>query len=190
VDAGTVLLLGTAAHVDWTNLPLRPIFLPLMSRLVFCLAGADVQRAQVVGAPFLVPLPVQSGPVEIEATKPSGDVFRVTGTNTGGRGLRYDDTHEVGIYLFRVLNAKTTKQVACAVNPDPDESDAATLSREELTQRLGAEVLVYCDDPEDVGGAVRRRREGQSLGPFLLIAVLVALMLESYFANCRGRKPS
>jgi hypothetical protein len=41
-----------------------------------------------------------------------------------------------------------------------------------------------------VAGAVRRLREGQSLGPLLLIAVVVGLMLEGYFANCRGRKPA
>ena len=44
VGAGSVLLLGTALHVDWTNLPLKPLFLPLLTRLTFHLAGADAER--------------------------------------------------------------------------------------------------------------------------------------------------
>ena len=40
-EAGSVFFLGTGVHVNWTNLPLRPIFLPLVSRLVFELAGVE-----------------------------------------------------------------------------------------------------------------------------------------------------
>ncbi|HKI19259.1 MAG TPA: BatA domain-containing protein, partial [Isosphaeraceae bacterium] len=39
VGQGAVLFLGTAVHVDWTNLPLKPLFLPMVARLTFHLAG-------------------------------------------------------------------------------------------------------------------------------------------------------
>ena len=39
VGTGSVLLLGTGVHVDWTNLPLKPLFLPLLARLTLHLAG-------------------------------------------------------------------------------------------------------------------------------------------------------
>ena len=42
--AGSVLLLGTSLHVDWTNLPLKPLFLPLVARLTFHLAGHERQN--------------------------------------------------------------------------------------------------------------------------------------------------
>ena len=41
VGTGSVLLLGTGVHVDWTNLPLKPIFLPLLARLTLHLAGTS-----------------------------------------------------------------------------------------------------------------------------------------------------
>ena len=44
VGTGSVLLLGTGLHVDWTNLPLKPLFLPLLARLTFHLAGAESER--------------------------------------------------------------------------------------------------------------------------------------------------
>ena len=41
VEQGKVLMLGVAAQTGWTNLPLRPIFMPLLVRLSFDLAGAE-----------------------------------------------------------------------------------------------------------------------------------------------------
>ena len=49
VGAGSVLLLGTGVHVDWTNLPLKPLFLPLLARLTLHLAGAETERTMGLG---------------------------------------------------------------------------------------------------------------------------------------------
>ena len=57
LGSGSVLLLGTALHVDWTNLPVKPIFLPLLTRLTFQLAGADTDRTMALaGAPVAIPV--------------------------------------------------------------------------------------------------------------------------------------
>ena len=47
VGLGSVLLLGTSVHVDWSNLPLRPLFLPLVARLTFYLADANAAQRQL-----------------------------------------------------------------------------------------------------------------------------------------------
>jgi len=189
LGAGSVVLLGTAAHVDWTNLPLRPLFLPLMARMTFRFAGLDSERVQTIaGAPILIPVPTGMPAAEIEVIHPLGDVFRIPAAKIDGGVFRYGDTHEIGTYVFRWLNAKEPKQFAHAVNPDPEEHDVATLTQEDLAKRLGT-TLSYCDNPEELGSALRRLREGQSLWEFFLAAVLVSLLLEAYLANCRGRKP-
>ena len=69
------------------------------------------------------------------------------------------------------------------------ESDAALMPREELTQKLGRELLAFCDQPQEVAATMRRLREGQSLWEFFLFATLGALMVEAYLANVRVRKP-
>ena len=57
VGTGSVLLLGAAVHVDWTNLPLKPLFLPLLARLTFRLAGAEAERTMgLAGAPVTLSL--------------------------------------------------------------------------------------------------------------------------------------
>ena len=57
VGTGSVLLFGTGIHVDWTNLPLKPLFLPLLARLTLHLAGAETERTMgLAGAPVTLPL--------------------------------------------------------------------------------------------------------------------------------------
>jgi hypothetical protein len=189
VGAGSVLLLGTGMHVEWTNLPLRPLFLPLVARLTFRLAGVEAERSQVLaGRPFLVPLPAQAENIELEVTTPAGEVTR-TPVKSDGRFFRFTETHEAGTYLFRWTGARAARPTACSVNIDPDESDPAVLTQEELTRRLGPETLVFCDDPDDVAGVIHRLREGQSLWELFLGLALGVLMLEVWLANGRRARP-
>ncbi len=82
VGTGSVLLLGTGVHVDWTNLPLKPLFLPLLARLTLHLAGAETERTTgLAGAPVRLPLGRgkvhdQAGEPEVEVVRPSGEVVR------------------------------------------------------------------------------------------------------------------
>jgi hypothetical protein len=186
VGAGSVLLLTTAVQGGWTNLPLRPLFLPLVARLTFHLAGAEVERGQVtVGAPLVVPLGRQAGRPEVEVVRPSGEVLRVHDAEAGAPVFRYADTHEPGVYLLRVLGGPPGREFVFAVNVDPEECDPAVLTPAELKERFGRRPLVVCEAPEGLAGTVRRLREGTGLGEVFLAAVLAGLVLETLLANRR-----
>jgi hypothetical protein len=191
VGSGSVLLLGTGLHVEWTNLPLKPIFLPLLARLTFHLAGMQADRSGVlVGAPLVVPLGNQETPADMDIVRPSGEVLRVRPEDAGAHSIRYADTHEVGIYLVRVGEAQEQKQYVFAVNCDPEESDSAELTSEEVKARFGQRPLLICDKPEEVAGTIHRLREGKSLWEAFLWAVLAGLVVEAFLANRFGIKPS
>ena len=78
---GKVLMLGASAQVDWSNLPLRPIFLPLVTQLTFDLAGIErANRNLIAGQPLVLPLvaqPPAAGPAEVEVTRPGGETLRL-----------------------------------------------------------------------------------------------------------------
>jgi hypothetical protein len=186
VGDGLVLLLGTAVHGDWSNLPLKPIFLPLFARLTFHLAGAVRDRSQVLaGASLVIPLQGRGKPVAIEVVRPSGDVVR-TQARAKGDNFRYSDTHEGGVYQLRLNEPQGPRTYAFAVNTDPDESDPASLTSEELQRRFGNHPLLLCDGPEELAASINRLREGTSLRNFLLAGVLVMLLLEALLANRPG----
>jgi hypothetical protein len=187
IERGTVTILGTSAHVGWTNLPLRPIFLPLLARLTFDLAGTEQSRRQTLaGTPLVLELKGETKPVGVEVLPPSGATIRLASegrTDEPGQTFTYADTHDVGVYVLRPLNSADRKQVAYAVNVDPDESDPKQIARRELEERFGQTPLVFADDPDDLTATFAKLREGESLWEPFLAAVLIALVFETFVAN-------
>ena len=187
VERGTVTMLGTSAHVDWTNLPVRPLFLPLVVRLTFELAGAEQARYQALaGTPIIVPFDEETRPLGVEILPPSGATIRRKLEDEGGRrsqSFRFADTHDVGIYTLRMLEAVRPTQYAYSVNVDPDEADPTKISREELEERFGGTPLVFAEDPEDLSSTFAWLREGTSLWELFLGAVLIALVFETFISN-------
>ncbi|MHB1556146.1 MAG: vWA domain-containing protein [Isosphaeraceae bacterium] len=190
LGTGSVLLLGAGVHVDWTNLPVKPIFLPLLTRLTFHLAGTETERTMAVaGAPVAIPVGSRANAksvAEIEVIRPSGEVVRVREAGPAAGTFRYADTHEAGNYLARPVDRQSARPFGFAINIDPAEVDPATISREELQARLGEGNLLWCENPADLVEAVRRLQEGTSLWEWFLAAVLIGLVVEVFLANRRG----
>ena len=187
IEQGSVTILGTSAHVGWTNLPLRPIFLPLLARLTFDLAGAEQSRRQTLaGSPLVLELEDETRSVGVEVLPPSGATIRLSSegrTDEPGQTFTYADTHDVGIYVLRPLETADRRQIAYAVNIDPDESAPKKIAREELEERFGQTPLVFADDPDDLTATFAKLREGESLWEAFLAAVLIALVFETFVAN-------
>ena len=187
IEQGSVTILGTSAHVGWTNLPVRPIFLPLLARLTFDLAGAEQSRRQTLaGSPLVLELDRETRPVGVEVLPPSGATIRLSSEGRAdetGQTFTYADTHDVGIYVLRPLDSADRKQIAYAVNIDPDESDPKKIARQELQERFGKTPLVFADDPDDLAATFAKLREGESLWEAFLAAVLIALVFETFVAN-------
>ncbi|MHC4179293.1 MAG: hypothetical protein ACYSWU_17410, partial [Planctomycetota bacterium] len=187
VERGKVLMLGTSAHVDWSNLPLRPIFLPLLARLTFDLAGAEqVRHSLLAGSPLVLPLDAATRPAGVEIIPPSGETIRRKTESEQGEPpstFRYDDTHQIGIYEFRFLGSGGPKQIGYAVNVDPDEADPAKIRPEELRRRFGRTPLVFAENADDLSDTFAELREGRPLWGLLLTGVLLALVFETLLAN-------
>ncbi len=82
IGGGRSLMLGTGVHVNWSNLPLRPIFLPLVTRLTLELAEAEPARTSLVaGEPIVLPLPASAKGVEL--IPPSGETLRLFALRKG-----------------------------------------------------------------------------------------------------------
>ncbi len=187
VGRGNVVMLGTSGHVGWSNFPLRPLFLPLLARMTFQFAGAEqTLHTALAGLPLVVPLDEKLRSASVEIQPPSGTVNRFKLVDEKGQRLkefRYPDTDEIGVYLVRLLGGAKPVEIAYAVNVDPEESNPAKISREDLTKRFGKTPLIFADDPEHLDGVFKLLREGKSLWGLLLTAVLVVLIFETLVSN-------
>ncbi|MCS7237949.1 MAG: BatA and WFA domain-containing protein [Thermoguttaceae bacterium] len=184
---GTVLFWGSSAHLGWTNFPLRPIFLPLMARLTFELAGTQERRYQVAaGRPIVIPFEDQIPPRVAEILPPSGAVIRKELKPDGEavlREFRYSDTHQPGFYVVRLLEGVTPRQMTFAVNFHPDEVRPEKIDRKALEEHLAPSPVVWAENPEDLSSTFRYLREGTSLWEFFLLLVLVGLVCETFVSN-------
>jgi hypothetical protein len=142
VGKGKVMLLTTTVDRDWTDLPIRAGFLPLLRESVRHLVGAaddDSSATLLVGEPRLVTFTGDAQTLEI--TRPDGSVW-VAKREQGGssRSIAYDGTDQIGLYRVRAAGpggsfvAQTAQDFA--VNLDPRESDPARLAPEKRPDRI------------------------------------------------------
>lgn len=189
VESGRVFLLTTSMHVQWTNLPLRPLFMPLVARLVFQLAGMTISRPQLIaGNPWILPGSDREG-VSVEITRPGGDIVRINRPPdaTAPGPIQFTNTHAVGIHEARIRRGNQTERAALAVNPDPEEAAPARIGVDDLEARFGnSTTVVLCNDPSNVAPVIERLRQGQSLWELFLLIVLFALVAEAYLSNRRA----
>ena len=185
IGSGSSVLLGTSVHVDWSNLPLRPLFLPLFARLTYYLAGAEAAASQLVaGTPLQIPL-AGAAPHTVEVVNPAGETTRQDVEDSQGQPFRFADTHEAGVYAVCVSSPNRRRQMAFAMNMDPQEPSPEIMPAESLRQRLENTSLVFCSDLAELAATMRRLREGEGLLDLFLLAVLVALVAEAFVANRR-----
>ena len=194
IGRGSVTMLGTSAHVGWTNLPLKTIFLPLLVRMTFDLAGIEqAQRAALAGSPLVLPFDEEKNPLSVAVVPPSGTLYELkTKSEPGHRGqvLRYNDTYDVGFYTMRPLVGTGAKQVAFAVNVDPEEANPAKADPEELKERFAPADVLFADDPEDLTSTFKLLHEGTKLWDYFLWAVLLVLVFETFVSNWLSPKPA
>jgi hypothetical protein len=159
VGRGRSALLATTLDADWSDLPLRPGYLPLLSRAIRDAARASFAISGPVRAGSPVQIAVPPAATQIEILGPGGAVERHADL-AGKRSIAFTDTDAAGPY--RVLASSSRAALldvprgAFVVDTPRAESDLTPLAGVETWGAQGARGTS--------AGQVR-----QSLMPLLLI---------------------
>jgi hypothetical protein len=186
IGRGRVLLLTTSVDREWTDLPIRPGFLPLVQEAARYLAAApsgDATATVTVGGKREIVLSADDRRVEV--VKPSGESRWLSPAAHPGEprarpAVLFDDTDEPGLYRVRAARADGTvderPDAAFAVTLDTSESDPARLADDKRPDRASA---------RGPGGPPPRRRLElwHALG-----AVAIALVLFESLLTLRFRR--
>lgn len=183
VGQGRVLAWTSTLDTLWTDLPLKPVFLPFVHQVLkHAAAYAPPPPWREVGQVLDVAegMPRDSGPVgEVRVVTPSGRTLRVP--PSGER--RFVPLEESGFYEVRAGTADAGRPVA--VNLDVRESDLRVRDPEEvagaLTRRPGDRRAVGRSADRGLTPEESQTRQGWS-GRVLLLA-LALLGLEAWMAN-------
>lgn len=165
---GTVAVLATSLDDDWTDLPYRPGYLPLMSRLLRRLAPAVVAPARVVspGTPAHLALPAGTNELLIETP----DDTRHTLT---AEQAELSQTELPGAYRVLDEHGEDLPRAAFLVAPPASESE---LSGAPLPQVAGA------SESSTASQDARRR----PVGPWLFLLAGLFAVAEAF---ARLRRP-
>ena len=183
---GTVIACSGPCSAEWSNLPLRPFYLPLMQQLVTYLAAKfDPPRNVEIGRPLIAVVPAALGGKTLELTDPVGRKHQLIATNAAGRALvTFHETRRPGLYI---LNTPTNTPLHFVVNTTRAESDLTQLTSDEIkavAKPWNATVIHSWDEYHQLE---QRRRFGREIWRPLLWTLLGLIFAELFLAQRVGR---
>ena len=171
---GRVIAVASTANALWNNLPLQPVFVPLMQRLVTYLAvQSAAPQSQPSGTPLRVNFARDQSREIFALTDPLNQSHDLTPqTDKDGNVFAdYGATQQPGVYELRAKSAaKTDPPRRFAFHLNSAESNLAPLPPAKLREtaaRLGA---AYAESYQDYERLDRTRRHGSEIWQALLLA--------------------
>ncbi|HTI39771.1 MAG TPA: BatA domain-containing protein [Vicinamibacterales bacterium] len=178
--SGRVLLWTSTLDLGWTDLPVKPVFLPFLQSAVKYLADFSERPASsMVGQVVAVPAPrTQGGKARVEtvAIAPSGAHVSLAAED-GALELA-----EQGFYDVRTQGAPADSAVTIASNVDPGEADLTPIDPKELIAAITGRV----GDAQAAAGprpTADAQAEAQRIWWYLLLAAGLLLMGETLLSN-------
>lgn len=194
---GLVVLAGFPTNARWSNLPLRPEFVPLVLRLVH-----HVQHRPEFEVPSVV---AADGSVEVRvAAHWHPATGRVTDGAGRGQDLEFKRTarrlvaaserlESRGYYQIEVHGGRVEEphegRTSFAVNLAPEESAFTVAAQEQIrTWLAGVRNLSFIDATAEAQQAYGSIGEGREVWRWLLALVFMVIALEFLLATAGGRR--
>jgi len=193
VGRGSLLLLSTALDTRWTNLPTKPLFVPLIHETLRGVLGSADSPGRVQAVAGDQPLldADWSGVEAIDRLVISGDLIEAKKLDSEPGDTLLFTTGERGTQLAKPLNLPGVYQAMTdsgpcrlVVNHDPEAGDTREVSEETLThwlERIGDWSWLDENDP----AAVFRREDRVSDIGWALLWVLLGIVLIETFVGRR-----
>ncbi len=196
VGKGVVMQMATAADGDWTNMPIRSCYLPLVQQIVSYLADqVTPPRNLPAGATFTHYLPEKEAGKKLTVKTPDGSTYVVKASKRGTQSVaEFSETREPGTYEMTGEGISPIKFVALASNR---ESLLERMSKEEILA-AGAGIsesvdYIYASEENPLEKYLEldgNRTFGREMWKYLLITVIALIFLEVILQRVFGRTGS
>jgi hypothetical protein len=180
-----VILITTSADRDWSDLPLKTAYLPLLQSLAAYLSGGKrgaIDAGISVGTEKEIALPPSAVGKSLRITKPNKLGAEVAVAADKERGVaKFDDNDRAGIYRLDLppgVDKDSGAPQIYAVNPPFLESRLEEISERELQEKLRpirTEVI-----PVE---ALQQGGKRMDLALPLLALLIVTLLLEGWLSQ-------
>ena len=186
---GHVLMVTVPATTDWSNFPIRNLFLPLAMRIVHVAARNQGDRLNLLaGQPFEANLyPAAKGVATVEFTGPLGPNGQTAteqheSAPSGGKNMvKFDKTWQLGYYSWRVIGSALSAGLF-ATNPNGAESDLSEIADEKLKGDVGARETHVAASLSDLVSRFEDTAK-REIWQYLLMVCLLLAVCEPLIAN-------
>jgi hypothetical protein len=177
VGDGVALQMATSCDADWSDLPVRPLYVPLMQQIITTMAsGISPPRNIATGDPAVAMLPGAEQSTTLSVVTPDGARRTLNTTPQGKLQLaRFEETQRPGVYAMSTPAAETIHFVA---ETSRSESDLSILSEPALVELSKSLASTLIRSPAEYLEQDRLRRHGQEIWKFVLAAFLALMFLE------------
>lgn len=194
---GVVLLAGFPANAKWTNLPLKPEFVPLVLRMVnYVEHRPDVEAPSVVPADGAAQIavaanwtPVTGKVIDAEHRAAEIDFKRAGSRWVGG----FEKTALRGYYNVEVRGGRVEQPkrdaTAFAVNLSPEESQFALADEDQFRDWLPGVDLTVVDASAEAQQQLGSIGETHEVWRSLLFVVFLVIGIEFMLATVGGKRP-
>ena len=173
---GKVLLVTTTLDTSWNDLPLTPMFLPLVRQMLEYLGGREASSSCTIGQAFTTPADQDGSLPAVDS--PGGK--RIDDVRRNPSGEQSLDASEVGFYRLRYRD----RDEFVAVNLDTRESDLAKLSVDELVASISPSAEDAIAQPAQSSRLTAEEKEArQRLWLPLLLTALALFVGEAVIAR-------
>ena len=183
VGRGRTLMWGSTLDNVWNDLPLQPVFLPLVRQLVQHAAGWTSRRTEhTVGDALDLGALADSATAEYVALSPAGEQVRI------GAGTPSLELDAPGIWEVRRFGARGAPTMLVPVNVDAAESDLARVPQAEMVAAVAPREATPEAGVDAATLTAAEREARQSIWWYLLVVAAVLLAVETVISNrIRGR---
>jgi len=183
---GRVIACATAIDSDWSNLPARPAYVPLLQRLcVYLASNVYPPRNLQVGEQLVAFVPVEGAGKKAVLTLPDTSTVELEIVKKGIRGVvEYPQTRRPGLYNLLPPGGSPVHYV---VNAERSESDLDRLTATEINDLAKTHGLQVVRGAAEFKALDRAQRYGHEIWKWALLLLLgllfVELILQQNFAR-------
>ena len=186
VDRGRCVLFTSSIDRDWTDMPVKPFFLPLMQQLCRFLTGniaEEIQGETLVRHDWQSPCPEDTNSLEITNPEGTKTVLQPQVINNE-KSFLCNETNFPGIYTVTV-DGKPHPQFPqkFPVNVETTESNLNKISQKELAALMGGTNLTITTSPVSEGSEVLMGEAKKTLWGTLLFLTICILFVESFVSR-------
>jgi hypothetical protein len=191
LGTGRVLLFAVPTTTEWSDFPMKGVFVPLLHRSILYLARQETRSDETLpGSEVVIRSSVATNSSWTIRNPEKVDVTAMPTLQAFHQTLRFSATDQLGIYTVYAKDRILQKFV---VNLDPRESQtrkATSAGINTLLQHLGIESgsVHEANHAEDLERTVLESRFGVELWKYLLMLALIVGIIELLVARSTKRQ--